>query len=68
VSIYGWSVESTTGSASITYVRTKNGKLIVISIPISLGKQERRLVGSDRVRQHDSIWIEEAGEYIWLVS
>jgi hypothetical protein len=49
------------------YVRT-NGRLIVISIPISLGKQERRLVGSNEVHEHDSIWMEKVGEYIWLLN
>ncbi len=67
MSIYGWSVESKTGSRSITYLRT-NSSTIVISITISHGKQERRLVGSNKVHEHDSIWIEKAGEYIWLAN
>jgi hypothetical protein len=41
---------------------------IVISIPISLGTQERRLVvGGNKVHQHDSICMEKVGEYILVV-
>jgi flagellar biogenesis protein FliO len=63
----GCSIESTTRSASITCVRSTNSWMIVISIPISLGTQERSLVGGNKVLQHDSICIEKVGEYILVV-
>jgi hypothetical protein len=36
-------------------------------IPTSHGKQERSLVGCNKVHQHDSICIEKVGEYMLVV-
>jgi hypothetical protein len=41
--------------------------LIVILIRISLGRHKRRLVGCNKVHQHDSICIEKVGEYVLVV-